>query len=489
MSAEEGSPPPVTQWKILDKDLRRVGLIEETTQFVARPLVAPGLALVFIILAAAVGAAAVGWQSGMAVVIAAAAVGAYMALNIGANDVANNIGPIVGAGAMPLGAALIFAALAEIAGALIAGHAVTATIANGIVDLNRIGDPSRFIRAMLSALLGAALWLHCATWLRAPVSTTHSIVGGIVGAGVAAGGIATVNWANLAAISLGWVASPVLSGLLAAATLAFVNARILDATDRIAAARRWVPVLIGVMVGTFATYMLHDALAAIITLPLTASVGLGAGIGLMVWAAWRPVIRRQSIGLENKRKSVRRLFDMPLVAAAGLLSFGHGANDVSNAIGPLAAIVHAARGVEEFVPFWVMLVGALGISCGIVLFGPRLVRLVGTEITRLNQTRAFAIALATAATVILATGFGMPVSTTHTAIGAIFGVGFFREWDALRRARQAAEQLAVPPEERRRRKLLRRAHLLSVISAWVVTVPVSAGLAALVCLAFGALSF
>ena len=476
--------PPVNQWKTLDKDLGRIGRLEEATMFIARPLVAPGIALAFIVLAGVLAALLMGAQPGQATVIAAAAIGAYMALNIGANDVANNMGPAVGANALTLGGALVIAAVFETAGALVAGGDVVKTVSTGILSPDAVTDTAHFIWAMMAALLAAALWLNLATALGAPVSTTHSIVGGVVGAGVVAAGFGAVNWPSIGAIAASWVISPILGGLFAAAILAFIKAQILYVEDRIAAAQRWVPVLIGIMAGTFATYLAIKGLKRLIDLTLGEALMIGLVAAFVTWALSMPFIRRQSQGMENRKKSLKKLFSLPLVVSAALLSFAHGANDVANAVGPLAAIVHAVQvgGVADQVaiPLWVMIVGAVGISVGLLLFGPKLIRLVGSEITKLNPMRAYCVALSAAVTVIVASWLGLPVSSTHIAVGAIFGVGFYREWHAERRARMLGLQKgkAIPPEERSRRLLVRRSHMITVAAAWVVTVPASAVLSA-----------
>ena len=204
------------------------------------------------------------------------------------------------------------------------------------------------------------------------------------------------------------------------------------------------------------------------------------------------MIRRQSEGMENRNRSLKSLFSVPLVFSAALLSFAHGANDVANAVGPLAAIVHADQ-FGEFagsvsIPNWVMIIGAFGISFGLVLFGPKLIRMVGSQITKLNPMRAYCVALSAAITVIIASWLGLPVSSTHIAVGAVFGVGFFREWHAERRSRKfgAAKPKRIAAEERRRRKLVRRSHFMTIVAAWVITVPAAATMSGLIFLGLSA---
>ena len=468
--------------KTLDKDLGRISLLEQATAFTSRPLVGPGIALVFIVLAGLAAATVMGAGAGTWVVVMAAAIGAYMALNIGANDVANNMGPAVGAKAVTLGGALVIAAICETAGALLAGGDVVSTVSRGIVAPESVAEPQIFVWAMMAALLSGALWINLATWLGAPVSTTHSIVGGVMGAGVAAAGFAAVNWPVMGAIAASWVVSPVLGGAIAALFLAIVNNRIVYREDKIAAARTWVPVLIGVMGGVFATYMALKGLKALVHLDLGQSLLVGVAVGVPLTLLTRPVIRRQSRGLENRAKSLKPLFAIPLVLSAALLSFAHGANDVANAVGPLAAIVHAvadgASGDRVQIPYWVMITGALGLSVGLMLFGPKLINIVGSEITRLNALRAWCVALAAAVVVIIASWLGLPVSSTHIAIGGIFGVGFYREWYHERILKENRDLSALPIEERTRRKVVRRSHLMTILAAWVITVPVTAAVSA-----------
>lgn len=494
----------------LDKDLEKLVEVEEAASVLSRSLVAPGIALLFIAVTAIFAAIAFFGEPGAVYIIAAAAVGGYMALTIGANDVANNVGPAVGARALTMGGALVIAAIFESAGALIAGGDVVDTISKGIIDPQAAAAPGIFVHLMMAALISSALWVHLATWLGAPVSTTHSIVGGVVGAGVASIGFSAVNWPVLGTIVISWVTSPLAGGIIAALVLAFIKSRIIYQDDKIKAAKLWLPLLVALMASSFTVYLATKGLHHVMTIDATRLTVIGVLVFILVWALshWRIGIAAEH--LENRNQSLRRLFRLPLIFSAALLSFAHGANDVANAVGPLAAIVaHASGDAVEAdmivsVPFWVMLIGAVGISIGLALFGPRLIRMVGEQITKLNPMRAFCVALSAAVTVIIASWFGMPVSSTHIAVGAVFGVGFFREWytaySPRRRAylqRRAGENgktfrnghhksdegeegfVPTSTDEIKRRFLVRRAHVRTIATAWVVTVPASAVLSAI----------
>src|SRR6056300_893444 len=472
----------------LDRDLGRVSSLELATAYVAKPLVAPAVALIFIVLVGVIAASTMSALNNAVVIVIAAVLGAYMALNIGANDVANNMGPAVGAKALTMVGAIAIAAVFESAGAMLAGGDVVSTIAKGIIASSSMQTASIFIWAMMAALLSAALWVNMATWVGAPVSTTHSVVGGVMGAGIAAAGFGAVDWGTMSKIAASWVISPVLGGMIAAAFLWFIKANIIYRDDKIAAAKRWVPVLVGIMAGAFASYLALKGLKKLIKIDLTTAVIIGLAVGVGFWIIMRPVIARQSVGLENRNKSLKKLFNVPLIVSAALLSFAHGANDVVNAVGPLAAIVQASNSGDYAsaisIPLWVMVIGAAGISFGLFLFGPKLIRVVGNQITKLNPMRAYCVALSAAITVIVASWLGLPVSSTHIAVGGVFGVGFFREWDSQRRMKRARmtvpQAVEQPKEERRRRKLVRRSHFLTIIAAWVITVPAAATISMLI---------
>jgi PiT family inorganic phosphate transporter len=367
-----------------------------------------------------------------AMLVIAAIVGGYMAMNIGANDVANNVGPAVGSGALTMTAAIIIAAMGEMGGALIAGGDVVSTIKKGIIDPSVIGDTATFVWVMLAALLAGALWLNIATYFGAPVSTTHSIVGGVLGAGIAAGGWHIANWDTMGMIAASWVISPVLGGLIAALFLYLIKRTIVYQSELVRAARRVVPFLIAIMACAFITYLSLKGLKKIWKMDFSTALLIGVSGAVLVFGAIKPMIERAAKQLKNDRDSINRLFSIPLIFAAGLLSFAHGANDVANAVGPLAAINDAlANGdiaAKAAIPLWAMVVGAIGIAIGLALYGPKLIRTVGSEITHLDQMRAFCIALAAAITVIIASQLKLPVSSTHIAIGGVFGVGFLREY-------------------------------------------------------------
>jgi len=466
----------------------------------------------------------------------AAVFGAYMAMNIGANDVANNVGPAVGAGALSIGGAIVIASIFEAAGALLAGGDVVGTIKKGIIDPAAFaGDPMLFIYAMAAALLAAALWLTLATMLKAPVSTTHSIVGGVMGAGIAAGGFAIVSWGTMGKIAASWVISPVLGGLIAAGFLYIIKSEILHKDDRLAAAKKIVPILVAVMAWAFLTYLTlkgfkhiwKDMLDIFPFLPETKkpTIGVAATFGfigaVVTFLLVKPRINTKIATLANDRAAINTLFTIPLIFAAAMLSFAHGANDVANAVGPLAAIydslTNATISAKAAIPLWVMVTGGIGISIGLALFGPRLIKTVGTEITELDPMRAFSIMMAAAITVVIASQLGLPVSSTHIAVGGVFGVGFLREWmdrkgtDEKRIAlnnqlevvenfknelatigdnyQRKAELFEIIKVEKKAAKVIRkelkenyvkRGMVKKIVAAWIITVPAAASLSAII---------
>ncbi len=406
--------------------------------------------------------------------------GAYMAMNIGANDVANNVGPAVGSRALTMGGAIFIAMIFEAAGAIIAGGEVVSTIKKGIIDINGFdGNTDSFIWAMMAALLAAALWLNMATFAKAPVSTTHSIVGGVMGAGIAAAGFTIVDWGTMGAIASSWVISPVIGGVIAAIFLLAIKKTVIFQDDKISASLKWVPIYVSIMAWAFTTYLVLKGLKQVwpqllnfanewlfLSFDISKKPSLieastiGILVAVVVFVLVKKSLRKRLPTLNNDRDSVNVLFTIPLIFAAALLSFAHGANDVANAIGPLAAIHDAVMtggiNVKAGIPFWVMAVGAFGIALGLALYGPRLIRTVGGEITELDQMRAYSIAMAAAITVIIASQLGLPVSSTHIAIGGVFGVGFLREW--LDRSENLEDEI-----EQEKREIQEEKRLLSAL--------------------------
>jgi PiT family inorganic phosphate transporter len=474
--------------------LRKIERLEDAVRSASRNP-ALGIALLFLAVAGILASTQIGTQANSIVMVVAAVIGGYMALTIGANDVANNVGPAVGARALTMSGALVMAAIFECAGALIAGGDVVETISKDIIDPALVPRGEVFVWVMMSALLASAVWVHLATFLNAPVSTTHAIVGGVLGAGIAAVGINVVNWFVVSSILFSWLLSPLIGGLVAALFLAFIKTNLIYQNDKIAAARRWVPVLVALMAAIFSGYLVVKGLSHVWRPGLAAVAAITGAMFILAYIAARPWVRRQSQNMENRNQSLRKLFNLPLICSAALLSFAHGSNDVANAVGPLAAILHSAESgtlaQEVGVPFWVMLIGAAGISLGLFLFGPRIVRIVGEQITKMNPMRAFCVALSAGLTVLVASQLGLPVSTTHIVVGGVFGVGFFREYytthsrrrrhyvrtHKLRQPRRASK---ADQDELQRRKLVRRSHFMGIIAAWAITVPSAAGLAALI---------
>jgi PiT family inorganic phosphate transporter len=381
--------------------------------------------------------------------VAAAMFGAYMAMNIGANDVANNMGPVVGSKALTMGGAIAIAAIFEALGAVIAGGEVVTTVKSGIIDLSASGGAENFARIMACALLAGAAWLNLATAIGAPVSTTHSIVGAVMGAGIVGGGFGAVNWETMGAIVSSWIISPIFGGVIAAATLYAIKRTITYQRQMTKAASRVVPFLNALMAWAFGAYMLLKGFGVLVEISFSYAALYSGIFAAIIYMISRYRANKTALSIENSKDAVNKLFGLPLIFAAALLSFAHGANDVANAIGPLAAIDETLRSAavvaQAPIPMWIMLIGAFGLAVGLALYGPKLIKTVGGEITDLDKMRAYCIALSAALTVIIASQLGLPVSTTHVAIGAVFGVGFLREY--LKSSHAKALELIVQAHE------------------------------------------
>jgi len=389
--------------------------------------------------------------------------GLYMAWGIGANDVANAMATSVGSRAITIKQAIIIAAIFEFLGAFLAGGEVTSTIRKGIIDSNAITDANILLYGMLAALLSAALWLTVASRYGWPVSTTHSIVGAIVGFALVAVGTDAVAWPKMALIASSWVTSPLLAGVTAFLLIMSVQKLIFESDDPEAQTRKIVPFYIfltATVIGlvTFLKGLKHVGL----DIPGGLAVALSLGFGVLVATAGALMIRRipSSSGDSSSQTiedNIEKIFALLMIVTASAMAFSHGSNDVANAIGPVAAVLSIINSGEiqqsSPVPVYVLFVGAVGIVIGLATFGVRVIKTVGEKITELRPSRGFAAELAAASTVVLASYTGVPISTTHTLVGAVLGVGLARglaalDWGVIR----------------------------NIVVSWLVTLPVAAAL-------------
>jgi len=394
--------------------------------------------------------------------------GLFMTWGIGANDVANAMGTSVGSGAISVRQAVVIAAVFEFAGAFLAGGHVTKTIRKGIIDPTFLLDsPQTLVFGMLAALLAAGVWLLVATWRGWPVSTTHTIVGAIVGFAIAGLGPDAVAWGKVAQIVASWVVSPVVGGVIAFALMRSIHGLILETDSPFHSARRWAPAyvfLVGFIVSLVTVFkgLKH------LDLHLTTgqSFGFATAFGVACAIVGAVLVSRVEVDTAAERDfqfaSVEKVFAPLMVFTACAMAFAHGSNDVANGIGPLAAvvsIVSSGGSVEQSagLPNWILLLGGVGIVMGLATLGYRVMQTIGQNITSLTPSRGYCATLAAAATVVVASRTGLPVSTTHIAVGAVIGVGLARGIGAI--------DLRV---------------VGSIALSWVVTLPAGAGMAALV---------
>jgi PiT family inorganic phosphate transporter len=408
-------------------------------------------------------------QHGTTFIVLACLFGFFMAWGIGANDVANAMGTSVGSRALTITQAIFIAMIFEFAGAYLAGGEVTATIRKGIIDAEVMANhPELMVYGMLAALLAAATWLLIASIQGWPVSTTHSIVGAIVGFAAVGISVEAIHWDKVGNIVASWVVSPLIAGTISYWLFISVKYLILDTEEPFQRAKRIIPVymwLVGFMISmvTLVKGLKHVG--------ITLNMGLGndfadaalasALIGLLV-AVFGAVMLRRVEEVPNQRnrfESVERVFAILMVFTACSMAFAHGSNDVANAVGPLAAVVSTVQSggvisAKSAMPWWILMVGAVGIVAGLATYGWRVIATVGRKITELTPSRGFAAELGAAGTVVIASATGLPISTTHTLVGAVLGVGFARGIGALNTR-----------------------IIGSIFMSWLITLPAGAGLA------------
>ena len=393
--------------------------------------------------------------------------GFFMAWGIGANDVANAMGTSVGARALTLFQAILVACIFEFAGAYLAGGEVTSTIRKGIIDPTILsGSPDLLVYGMLSALLAAGTWLSIASYFGWPVSTTHSIVGSIVGFAAVGIGFNAVEWDKVTTIVSSWVVSPLLAGTLSFLIFKSVQILILNTNDPFANAKKYVPgymFLVGFVMAmvTFLKGLQHIGLNLSFQESLFASLIIGLLVAVLGSAFLKGIQNTSTQRGGVIFDGVEKVFGVLMVFTACSMAFAHGSNDVANAVGPLAAVVSVVESGGEIaakssMPWWILLLGASGIVAGLIMLGYRVIETVGRNITELTPSRGFAAELAAAMTVVLASGTGLPISTTHTLVGAVLGVGLARGLSAVNAG------------------VVGR-----IILSWLITLPVGAGLSVL----------
>ena len=393
--------------------------------------------------------------------------GFFMAWGIGANDVANAMGTSVGARALTLFQAILVACIFEFAGAYLAGGEVTSTIRKDIIDPNILsGSPDLLVYGMLSSLLAAGTWLLIASYKGWPVSTTHSIVGAIVGFAAVGISMDAVVWNKVTTIVSSWVVSPLMAGTISFLIFKSVQILILDTEDPFANAKKFVPgymFLVGFVIAmvTFLKGLKHVGLDLSFQQSLLFSSAFGVVIALLGTAFLKGVDNSSKQRGDVVFDGVERVFAVLMVFTACAMAFAHGSNDVANAVGPLAAVANIVQSGGEIaakssMPWWILLLGGSGIVAGLIMLGYRVIETVGRNITELTPSRGFAAELAAATTVVLASGTGLPISTTHTLVGAVLGVGLARGISAVN-ARVVGK----------------------IILSWIITLPVGAGLSIL----------
>ncbi|MDF1577615.1 MAG: inorganic phosphate transporter [Desulfurivibrionaceae bacterium] len=410
------------------------------------------------------------------VISVAALLGLYMAWNIGANDVANSMADAVGSKALSVKNAVILAGLCEFAGAVLVGSHVTDTVRKGIVDPMVIAKipgllpgeaAAMIVVGMTAALLSAAFWLHFSSATGMPVSTTHSIVGAVAGFGIIAAGIDSVNWVKIGQIVASWFISPLAGGIIAYVFFKFITVFILGQERPVAAASRYVPFIVFIVSATVILATVYKGLKHVtgeidwltdnVTMIFALAASLFFAVISKIWVK-RTLRGKETLSISQQLEEVEGVFTPLVIISSCSVAFAHGANDVANSVGPLAAVVHILQnGTIEMkvgVPFWILALGGAGIVLGLATYGHRVMRTVGTKITEITPSRGVAADVAATATVLVCTRMSLPVSTTHTLVGAIMGIGLARGLSGINRA--VAKK---------------------IFSSWIITVPAAAFLA------------
>ena len=407
-------------------------------------------------------------QYGFILMVLAVIFGLYMTWGIGANDVANAMGTSVGSGAITVKQAILIAAVFEFAGAFLAGGHVTKTIRKGIIDPSSIvNNPEILVFGMLAALLAAAIWLMIASTRGWPVSTTHSIVGAIVGFAMVGIGVDAVEWGKIGQIAASWVVSPVLRGTIAFLLMLSIRALILNTDDPFHNAKRWGPAyvfLVGFIISLVTMFkgLKHLKLEFSAGMSFVVAIVFGLVVAAVGWVLINRVKVDPGADRDFHFASVEKVFAPMMIFTACAMAFAHGSNDVANGIGPLAAVISIVQSGGEVsqkagLPLWILIVGGGGIVVGLATMGYRVMKTIGTRITELTPSRGYCATLAAAATVVLASRTGLPVSTTHIAVGAVIGVGLARGIGAI--------DVRV---------------IGGIVMSWLVTLPVGGVLAALI---------
>jgi len=376
-------------------------------------------------------------EFGTTFIILACVFGLFMAWGVGANDVANAMATSVGSKALTIKQAIIIAAIFEFLGAYLAGGQVTATIRKGMMDTSLLVDsPELLVYGMLASLLAAGIWLLVATRAGWPVSTTHSIVGAIVGFAAVGIGVDAVNWAKVGTIAMSWVVSPVLAGVVSYALFRSVQKLIFDADKPFQASKKYVPYYIFLVGFVVSLVTMFKGLKHVgLELSIVECYGLAVGFGFISMLVGKYFINKlkfdPSADADYHFTNVEKVFGVLMMFTASAMAFAHGSNDVANAVGPLAAVVSIVQSGGEVtqksaMASWILLLGGVGIVAGLVMYGKKVIATVGSNITELTPSRGFAATLAAATTVVVASGTGLPISTTHTLVGAVLGVGMAR---------------------------------------------------------------